>query len=166
MSWAYTQSRTVFSFKLSPSTRYSTATLRSMDRGPASISTTEWVATTPSLATFCSTFVGKRVISGKQLFRLVFVGAEVFCLIDHAAQSSSQIMITDRFIRESSDHASFNSWDRQVYMFDLPDGSSAVRKVPNVHFTATCFICNLTYEGVGLYLREFHLCKLSLLYGH
>jgi hypothetical protein len=31
--------------------------------------------------------------------------------------------------RESSDHASFNSWDRQVYVFDLPDGSSAVRKL-------------------------------------
>ncbi len=39
--------------------------------------------------------------------------------------------MTDRVFRESSDHASFNSWDRQVYMFDMPDGSSAVRKVRN-----------------------------------
>ena len=37
--------------------------------------------------------------------------------------------MTDCSSREGSDHASFNSWDRPVYMFDLPDGSSAVRKM-------------------------------------
>lgn len=41
----------------------------------------------------------------------------------------SRFSVCDSWSRESSDHASFNSWDRQVYMYDAPDGSTAVRKL-------------------------------------
>ena len=41
----------------------------------------------------------------------------------------SRFSACDSWSRESSDHASFNSWDRQVYMYDAPDGSTAVRKL-------------------------------------
>jgi|LauGreDrversion4_2_1035121.scaffolds.fasta_scaffold523265_2 hypothetical protein len=84
--------------------------------------------------------------------------------------------------RESSDHASFNRWDRQVYIFDMPDGSSAVRKawdfiygnfiLANYHSSmaidnddgryngmlVTIIICSLTVKRSGYFDTHHNVC--------